>query len=91
MWQGLSYREKATSLKFSQNVEFRLFQRPDEAIHRGFDKTTEMDMSKQGNFISNFQPLTRADVKVCVCACMHVCNCLDKTVVISTAVSKQTA
>jgi hypothetical protein len=62
--QGLCYREKATSLKFSQNCEFRLFQRPDEAIHRGFDKTTEMDMSRQGNFISNFQPLTRDDVKV---------------------------
>ena len=61
--QGLNFREKASSLKFSQNCEFRLFQRPDEAVHRGFDKTTELDMSKNGNFISNFQPMTRADIQ----------------------------
>jgi len=61
--KGLSHREKQGSLKFSQNCEFRLFQRPDEAKERGFDKTTELDMSKPGNFISNFQPLTRDEVK----------------------------
>jgi len=61
--KGLSHRETQPSLKFSQNCEFRLFQRPDEAIHRGFDKTTELDMSKPGNFISNFAPLKREDVK----------------------------
>lgn len=61
--KGLSFREKKPSLKFSQNCEFRLFQRPDEAVHRGFDKTTELDMSKPGNFISNFAPLTRVEVK----------------------------
>mmetsp|Transcript_65390 Transcript_65390/g.160999 ORF Transcript_65390/g.160999 Transcript_65390/m.160999 type:complete len:1316 (+) Transcript_65390:100-4047(+) len=64
--KGLCFREKNPSLKFVQNVEFRLFQRPDEAIHRGFDKTTELDMSKQGNFISNFQPLQRDDVRAIV-------------------------
>jgi hypothetical protein len=36
-----------------------VLQRPDDAIHRGLDKTTELDMSKSGNFISNFEPLTR--------------------------------
>ena len=47
-------------------------QRPDEAIHRGFDKTTELDMSKSGNFISNFEPLTReqARIKFCLCFCV---------------------
>jgi hypothetical protein len=34
------FRDKRKSLKFSQNCEFRLFQRPDDAIHRGYDKMT---------------------------------------------------
>mmetsp|Transcript_411 Transcript_411/g.861 ORF Transcript_411/g.861 Transcript_411/m.861 type:complete len:1323 (-) Transcript_411:325-4293(-) len=60
--KGLHFREKAESLKFLQNVEFRLFQRPDEAIHRGFDKFTEIDLSKPGNFICNFQPMKRDEI-----------------------------
>ncbi len=47
----------AESFKFADNCEFRLFQRPDDAIHRGLDKQTELDLSRPGNFISNFQPL----------------------------------
>ena len=38
-------------------------QRPDDAIHRGYDKLTEWDMSKPGNFISNFEPLNRTRIK----------------------------
>jgi phosphoenolpyruvate carboxykinase (diphosphate) len=38
--------------------EYRLFQRPDDAVHRGLDKQTEADMSRADNFISNFEPLT---------------------------------
>jgi phosphoenolpyruvate carboxykinase (diphosphate) len=49
------------SRKFVVNCENRLFQRPDEAIHRGFDKQTELDMSLADNFISNFQPLSCRD------------------------------
>ncbi len=45
------------SLKLVQNCEWRLFQRPDDAIHPGFDKQTEDDMSREGLFCSNFQPL----------------------------------
>jgi hypothetical protein len=52
-----------TSLKFVQNCEYRLFQRPDDAIHPGYDKQTERDFSQLGNFFSNYQPLKRADVK----------------------------
>jgi hypothetical protein len=50
------------SMKFIDNCEFRLFQRPDEAIHRGYDKRTELDMSLPGNFFSNYQPLDHDDV-----------------------------
>ena len=51
------------SLKLTQNCEFRLFQRPDDAIHPGFDRQTEEDMASLGLFSSNFQPLTRADAQ----------------------------
>jgi hypothetical protein len=60
--KGVYFREKRKSLKFSQNCEFRLFQRPDDAIHRGYDKMTEWDMSKPGNFISNFEPMDRKQI-----------------------------
>jgi hypothetical protein len=46
------------SVKFVYNTENRLFQRPDEAVHRGYDKTTEQDLSEPGNFLSNFEPFT---------------------------------
>ena len=46
------------AVKFVQNCEFRLFQRPDDAVHRGYDKVTERDFSRPGNFLSNYQPLT---------------------------------
>jgi hypothetical protein len=51
------------SLKIAENCEYRLFQRPDEAIHPGFDKQTEEDMSGQGLFVSNFQPLSAGEMK----------------------------
>jgi hypothetical protein len=47
------------SVKLVKNCEYRLFQRPDDAIHPGFDKQTEQDMAQAGNFIANFEPLDR--------------------------------
>jgi hypothetical protein len=46
------------SVKLVQNCETLLFQRPDDAIHRGFDKDAEADLAGPGNFISNFEPLS---------------------------------
>ena len=46
-----------TSYKFARNCEFRLFQRPDDAIHRGLDKQTEIDASQPGNFFCNYEPI----------------------------------
>ena len=51
--------ESFKSLKFILNCEYRLFQRPDDAIHRGYDKTTEKDFSRDNQFFSNYEPLTR--------------------------------
>ncbi len=50
------------SVKFVKNCEAKLFQRPDEAIHRGYDCQTENDLSQPGNFLSNFEPLTKSAV-----------------------------
>jgi len=51
------------SVKLVANCETLLFQRPDEAIHRGFDKDAEADIASAGIFISNFEPLTARDVQ----------------------------
>ncbi len=51
------------AVKFVRNCEARFFQRPDDAIHRGYDKQAEADMARPDNFISNFEPLSRARAK----------------------------
>lgn len=51
-----------TSYKFIRNCEYRLFQRPDDAVHRGLDKQTEADLARSDNFIVNFEPLSRKRV-----------------------------
>ncbi|MEZ6033994.1 MAG: hypothetical protein R3C17_12935 [Planctomycetaceae bacterium] len=51
-----------TSYKFVKNCEYRLFQRPDDAVHRGLDKQTEADLARSDNFIVNFEPLSRKRV-----------------------------
>jgi len=53
----------APSLKFVQNCEARLFQRPDDAIHRGYDHQAEADMASPGTFLSNYEPLTGDDAR----------------------------
>ncbi|MBN1299864.1 MAG: hypothetical protein JW995_01510 [Melioribacteraceae bacterium] len=53
-------------VKFTDNCEYRFFQRPDEAIHRGFDKQAEADIASPNTFISNFAPLTIEDAKTIV-------------------------
>lgn len=57
--EGVHPELKNPSLKFVKNCEYRLFQRPDDAIHRGYDKKTESDFSNGGVFFSNYEPITR--------------------------------
>ncbi|MGD0958635.1 MAG: hypothetical protein ABSB19_02375 [Methylomonas sp.] len=45
------------SVKLVSNCEYRLFQRPDDAIIPGYDKQTEAHMAGPGNFMANFEPL----------------------------------
>ncbi|WP_372641757.1 hypothetical protein [Ancylomarina sp.] len=61
---SLSYLNEAydnKSVKITTNCERRFFQRPDEAVHRGYDKEAEADLSMRGNFTSNYQPMTTED------------------------------
>lgn len=51
------------SVKLVSNCETMLFQRPDDAIHRGFDKDAEADIASPGTFLSNFEPLDKDGVQ----------------------------
>jgi hypothetical protein len=50
------------SVKVVHNCETRLFQRPDDAIVRGYDKHAEKDFSGARNFFSNYEPLPHASI-----------------------------
>jgi len=51
------------SVKIVTNCESRLFQRPDDCVVKGYDKQAELDLSTPNTFLSNFEPLTRQQVK----------------------------
>ena len=67
----LNNRYNNPSVKLVKNCENRLFQRPDDAINRGFDTQTESDLAEADNFISNFEPLTSADARELVEDAIH--------------------
>jgi phosphoenolpyruvate carboxykinase (diphosphate) len=69
--ENLSGMDKGATLKFIQNCEQRLFQRPDDAIHRGYDKVTESDFARNDNFFSNYEPLTQKDARDLVTDAIH--------------------
>ncbi len=51
------------SLKLLTNCESRLFQRPDDCVIKGYDKQAELELSSPHTFLSNFEPLNRAQVQ----------------------------
>jgi hypothetical protein len=64
--ERLNYIEeqyKNRSLKFATNCEYRLFQRPDEAINVGYDKKAEYDLSQDNIFVTNYEPLNKEKVQ----------------------------
>ncbi len=61
--EGLNPEYQNGSIKLVRNCENKLFQRPDEAIHRGTDLQTENDLASGNNFISNFEPLQKKDAQ----------------------------
>jgi hypothetical protein len=54
-------QDQSGSVKFVHNCEARLFQRPDDAIHRGYDHQAEQDIASPGTFLSNYEPLRATD------------------------------
>jgi len=54
---GLDPEYTHPSVKLVVNCERRLFQRPDDAIVRGFDKDAEADIAHPDTFLSNYEPL----------------------------------
>ncbi len=63
---GLGASAVQPALKFVRNCEYRLFQRPDDAIHRGYDHQTEADFARPRTFFSNYEPLTAAQAQALV-------------------------
>ena len=61
--QGLAASQQEPSVKMVTNCEYRLFQRPDDAIHRGYDHMTESDFARSGSFFSNYEPIGAARAK----------------------------
>ena len=51
------------SLKFVANCEYRFFQRPDDAVIKGYDLQAEKDLSSDNLFVTNYQPLTKPEVE----------------------------
>ncbi len=49
------------SLKVLTNCEAHLFQRPDEAVVRGYDKAAELDLVTDGRFLTNYELLKKED------------------------------
>ena len=63
MLSGLHPQLKEPAYKFVANCEYRLFQRPDDAVIRGYDRAAEADFARTGMFFSNYEPLPRTEAK----------------------------
>jgi uncharacterized protein len=50
---------RRASIKLVPQLRIPLFQRPDDAIIPGFDKQTEARLAQAGNFMANYEPLSR--------------------------------
>lgn len=51
------------SVKLVTNCESYLFQRPDEAVIRGYDKEAEREIVENNTFLTNYEPLSAKNAK----------------------------
>ena len=58
---NLNPQYKNRSVKLVTNCERYLFQRPDEAVIRGYDKEAEQDIVQENTFLTNYEPLVKED------------------------------
>jgi hypothetical protein len=56
--KNLNTEYENKSLKLVANCENYLFQRPDEAVIRGYDKDAELDIVQNNTFLTNYEPLS---------------------------------
>lgn len=68
---GLDPEYGNTSVKIVTNCESMLFQRPDDAILRGYDKQAEDDLSSPDTFLSNYEPLSRKEAEALIEDAIH--------------------
>lgn len=61
--ENLNPEYRNSSYKFSTNCEYRFFQRPDDAVHKGYDRQAEKDLSSGNLFVTNFEPLDKKAVQ----------------------------
>ncbi len=66
--------EHPHSVKLVKNCEYRLFQRPDDAVIPGYDRQTEKDMAQPGNFLANYEPLHGSSLAAVVEDVMTLCS-----------------
>ncbi|MDD4226841.1 MAG: hypothetical protein WCY58_04275 [Mariniphaga sp.] len=59
--ENLNPEYKNKSVKLVTNCESYLFQRPDDAIIRGYDKEAEEDIVRNNTFLTNYEPLNHKD------------------------------
>ena len=59
--KNLSPKFQNKSLKVVANCESYLFQRPDEAIVRGYDKNAERDLVADNTYLTNYELLKKQD------------------------------
>lgn len=58
---GLNPEYKNSTVKITENCEFRFFQRPDDAKVFGYDKQAEIDLSTPNTFVCNFEPMVKSE------------------------------
>jgi len=51
------------SVKLVANCESYLFQRPDDAVIRGYDKEAEKDIVENNTFLTNYEPLNKKNAQ----------------------------
>ena len=63
---GLDAEYSNPSVKLVADCETLLFQRPDDAIHRGVDRQAEADIASPDTFLSNYEPLSLEQARAMV-------------------------
>ncbi|MDA3893956.1 MAG: hypothetical protein PF517_20035 [Salinivirgaceae bacterium] len=62
-FKNLNKQYTNKSIKLTTNCESYFFQRPDEAVIRGYDKEAEFDIVQGNTFLTNYEPLSKEDAR----------------------------